>query len=437
MKKIIILFSILTIASTIFADTHIPGGNVNGVWTIDGSPYIIDGHISIQTDDTLIIEPGIQVIFSGNYKFIVQGKLLAEGTAIDTISFTAQDTTIGWHSLKFHDTNTNGQDSSKVVYCKLEYGNKGAIFCQNSSDILIENCLISKNTANNDGGAILCHYNSSPKIISVSIIQNIATHNGGGICCEFFSNPTLTNIIISENSANRGGGIHCYNSSPILTNVIICDNIANFYGGGCSYVGSSCPILIDVTISENSAYLYGGGIWCVDNSSPSLVNSILWNDTPQEIYIYSGSVTATYSDIQGGWAGVGNIDADPLFTDPQNGDFHLTWANFPIQDSTMSPCIDAGDPSSPYDPDNTIADMGAYYFDQSEGIIYGDVDGDGSVFAFDAALTLQYSAGLIELEDWQLVAADVDGDGQVIAFDAALILQYSAGLIDEFPVEGK
>jgi len=82
--------------------------------------------------------------------------------------------------------------------------------------------------------------------------------------------------------------------------------------------------------------------------------------------MYSGSVTATYSDIQGGWYGTGNIDADPLFADPANGDFHLSWANFPIPDDTKSPCIDAGDPNSPFDPDGTIADMGAFYFNQSQ-----------------------------------------------------------------------
>ena len=75
---------------------------------------------------------------------------------------------------------------------------------------------------------------------------------------------------------------------------------------------------------------------------------------------------------------------------------------------------------------------------KTETIIeYGDVDGNGEVQAYDAALTLQYSAELIEFEDWQLIAADVDGNGEVQAYDAALILQYSAGLIDEFPVEGE
>jgi hypothetical protein len=82
----------------------------------------------------------------------------------------------------------------------------------------------------------------------------------------------------------------------------------------------------------------------------------LWNDSPQEIYIVSGGiVTAIYSNIYGGWTGTGNIDEDPLFVDPGNGNYHL---------QSNSPCIDAGDPASPLDPDSTVADMGAYYFHQ-------------------------------------------------------------------------
>lgn len=73
----------------------------------------------------------------------------------------------------------------------------------------------------------------------------------------------------------------------------------------------------------------------------------------------------------------------------------------------------------------------------SDAVDYGDVDENGEIQAFDAALTLQYSAGLIEFEEWQILAGDVDGNEIVQAYDAALILQYSAGLIDEFPVEGK
>jgi uncharacterized protein (TIGR02145 family) len=75
---------------------------------------------------------------------------------------------------------------------------------------------------------------------------------------------------------------------------------------------------------------------------------------------------------------------------------------------------------------------------------FGDVDGNGHVQAFDAALVLQYSVGYnpvpdidpIPWEAWKITAANVDGQDAISAYDASLILQYVAGLINSFPVQG-
>ncbi|MCK4338551.1 MAG: right-handed parallel beta-helix repeat-containing protein [Candidatus Cloacimonetes bacterium] len=341
------LISLITFTSLSFADTHIPGGNVNGIWTFVNSPYIIDGEINIPIDTTLTIEPGVQVIFSGHYKFNIYGRLLSIGAANDTITFTVDDTTGfsnpdttsgGWHGLRFYDIDTNEQDSSKIVYCKLEYGKGtgigddpgGAIYCINSSSILIKNCAIQNNRT---------------------------CGRGGGIFCEWYSNPTLINVTISRNYAdNRGGGIFC-----------------DWY---------SSPSLVNVTISENNANHFSGAITCYNHSSPTITNCILWNNSPTEFYlIYGSSVTVTYSDIMGGWTGEGNINADPLFVDPDNGDFHLT---------EDSPCIDTGDPTLPPDPDGTITDMGAYYFHQSD-IIPPIADFCADNTTGDAPLTVNFT----------------------------------------------
>jgi hypothetical protein len=107
----------------------------------------------------------------------------------------------------------------------------------------------------------------------------------------------------------------------------------------------------------------GGGI-CSIARSPTVVNSILWGDTvggsPSEIYLEGSTINITYSDIQGGWAGTGNIDADPLFVG--GGDYHL---------KTGSPCIDTGTSvgAPAYDidglprPQGSGYDMGAYEYD--------------------------------------------------------------------------
>lgn len=77
-------------------------------------------------------------------------------------------------------------------------------------------------------------------------------------------------------------------------------------------------------------------------------------------------------------------------------------------------------------------------------LLLGDVDANGSVQAYDAALTLQYSVGLDPLpsldplpwETWRLTAANVDGESGITAYDASLILQKTVGLIESFPIEG-
>ncbi len=283
MKKIIIIFSLLFIFAFSLADTHIPAGNVNGVWTFPNSPYIIDGEISIQQGDELTIEPGIQVIFSGHYKFNIYGRILAEGTATDSIIFIAQNTFEGWNGLRFLNNNSNGQDSSKVIYCKLEFGNAttypqpagGAIFCYYSSDILIKNCLITNNKAA-WGGGICCWNNSSPRLEDVIISENSAPSGGGGIEIETNCSPSLQNVTICNNTSQRGGGIYCIYAGFDLENVTINKNIAN--GGGCYYGGGGiCSLnstisLTNVNISENIAYTEGGGGIYIENGNTNLHN---------------------------------------------------------------------------------------------------------------------------------------------------------------------
>ena len=70
------------------AQTSIPAGNVSGTWTLAGSPYQINGEITIPNASTLTIEPGVLVEFQGHYKLNVQGRLLAVATVADTITFS-------------------------------------------------------------------------------------------------------------------------------------------------------------------------------------------------------------------------------------------------------------------------------------------------------------------------------------------------------------
>ena len=196
--------------------------------------------------------------------------------------------------------------------------------------------------------------------------------NGGGIYCGNQSAPKITNCIITNNSAiSGGGGIYIENgSNPVLTNCIIVNNSASTAGGGMYNLNSN-PTLTNCTFSGNSTDYFGGGI-CFSSGNPIMTNCILWSDMPDEIIVFSGTPVVTYSDVQVGFVGEGNIDADPLFEDSDNGDYHLKsqagrWDFYSqswLIDDITSPCIDAGDPSIPPGleqlPNGGIINMGAY-----------------------------------------------------------------------------
>ena len=379
MKKLMLFISMTFLfTSLLTGQTHIPAGDVSGTWNVAGSPYIIDGEILIISGDQLTIDPGVSVELSGHYKFIIKGRLLAEGALGNTITFSAQTPATGWHGLRFIDTNTNGQDSSKIVYCEIEDGKAtgispdyrgGGIYCSNSSDILIQNSTLSNNSAISNGGAIYLS-ESDVFIDNVIITDNTASGAGGGIYL-YHSDPVLNEVIISNNSATYdGAGINCFNSDPTITWSQIYGNTTQWNGAGISCFNNSAPVIQNSTLSNNLAFMSGSAVAVLYNSDVTLLNSIVWENANNGIYVESAStLTATYSDIMNGtgqsYFGTGCIDEDPLFANPANDDYQITWANFPTQDSTKSPCINTGDPASPPDPDGTRADMGALPFMQS------------------------------------------------------------------------
>ena len=220
-------------------------------WTIGGSPYEIQGEITVPDGLTLTIEPGVLVEFQGHYKLNVQGRLLAIGTETDTITFTINDTT-GFHDPNIPDGGWAGIrfinvfsliDSSSIIYCKIEYGkalgfwpdNTGGAICVDGFDELtIANCLITNNIASltDGGGGGIALWNSSPEILDNFITNNIAQFGGGIQCYE--SSPLIENNFLEFNTAQSGGGIVCNEySNPTIINTNIENNTAiNGSGGG-------------------------------------------------------------------------------------------------------------------------------------------------------------------------------------------------------------
>jgi hypothetical protein len=121
--------------------------------------------------------------------------------------------------------------------------------------------------------------------------------------------------MFSANSAHNGGGIFLRNGATTVSN--------------CSFAGNTAP--------------NGAAVANHVHSVAAIANSILW-DGGDEVWEYSGSTLAvTYSDVQGGWPGDGNIDADPLFVDPNGPDDFPGTEDDDLHLRIESPCTDAGD----------------------------------------------------------------------------------------------
>jgi hypothetical protein len=213
-------------------------------------------------------------------------------------------------------------------------GGGGGICNMSNSNSTVTNCTFSGNTASRGCG--IYSSSSSPMVTNCTFSGNRSGDSGGGMY-NVNSSPTVTNCTFSGNSARYGGGIYNNSSSPAVTNCTINGNTTDFGGsGGGMYNVYSSPTVTNCTFSGNMADFpgKGGGMYNVNNSSPTVTNSILWGDIGDEIYNSSSSPTVTYSDVQGGYTGEGNINADPLFVDPDSSDYHL---------QPGSPCIDSGD----------------------------------------------------------------------------------------------
>ncbi|MHC4278801.1 MAG: S8 family serine peptidase [Planctomycetota bacterium] len=246
----------------------------------------------------------------------------------------------------------------------------GAILCK-ESDPTITNCIIINNSADWNAGAIN-NFRSNPRIEDCILINNIAIKNDGGAINNDSSSPFISNCIINNNTAYDWGGAirNVYNCQPTIIGCLIAGNTASGTGGAIFAWENSDMNILNSTIAQNSAGI-GSGI-ATDSSDSSistihLGNCILSNGGDEILNSNSSQITASYSNIEGGYEGIQNITSDPCFVslgyfDDNNdwmpGNYHLLYD---------SKCIDTGDPNYLQEPNETD-------LDGSPRIEYGRID---------------------------------------------------------------
>jgi parallel beta-helix repeat protein len=232
--------------------------------------------------------------------------------------------------------------------------------------------------ANSGGG--MYNYIGHPTVINCIFLKNLASDRGGGIFTHGDA-PAISNCSFFGNKTKSGGAINnAYGANPAITNCVFSGNIATEYGGAIQNVYSSNLTLKNCTFSDNSATIWGGAVRSYA-SSPTLINCILWGNTAptgtQLSINGGGTITVSYSDVQGGQAavhvsgsalswGAGNVDVDPLFMDADGADNSVGTTDDDLHLRGISSVINAADPAGSY--------AGQSDLDGQARVLYGRAD---------------------------------------------------------------
>ncbi len=393
MKRIPLL-TLTLVTATSFAAAQ-TSGTVSGTWAA-GSTVTVTGHLLVPSGQTLTIEPGVSVLFTGRFDLVVQGELIAIGTPGNEILFSRASSAVTWGGIRFQDAD----DRSILEHCQLEHVRRddgiyrsvrgGAVSIHDCSPT-VRSCEINDNFCGNvfgNGAGAAIHVdafifgNASPLIERNHLHHNIAD-SGGAIATSDFTTPTIRHNLIEDNQATAyGGAMYIRQSATIVGNTIRRNTAANGAGitfwvssgsavynnmivdntatavtgaGGGVYLRYSSAVFLHNTIAGNTA-AYGGGIHVLGDSSfgypTEWVSTIVWGNTSTtqggNIWVTPGASAVfylAYCDVEGGWPGTFNFDVDPVFVDPASGDYHI---------AAGSPCRDHG---APFLPDGLRTDF--------------------------------------------------------------------------------
>ena len=393
------------------------------VRNVPGSyPNISSALNACQSTDTVLVQPGTyteQITWPN----VADIKLLSAGDSSNTIISAGQNgRVISMNSASITNaTLIRGFTIRDGLV--LSSGSQGAGIRLNNSSPTLDALLIEQNRLSSDNwnyGAGIYISGGSPQILNCAIRNNFIDSatwgHGGGMYIVSGANVQISNCSIDHNQTtssswcygvgiyvdasnativqskifeNRssddagyyyGGGIYAEDAGLNLNNVLIASNVigssGNFYRGGGLYLRGAPSVanLKHVTLAENNGVgniaITGSGIY-VDSGNLLLENSISYNpNSSTEIGNSSGTITISYSDIRGGFAGAGNINALPQFS--SSSDFHL---------APGSPCFGAGNPVLILNQDldgqprpqplASNPDMGCYEADQT---VVGQMD---------------------------------------------------------------
>ena len=332
-------------------------------------------------------EGSLQIIncsFAGNTSSESGGGLYLFGIEAATVShcrFVANTSKNGGGIISYGST----LELSDCIIADNSAESVGGGFYDQTTALTMNDCVLTDNSAGYRGGGLFV-YSGTQVFTSCTFIGNSAETSGGGAYFDSFCRPWFRNCVFRANAGRYGGGVYFDGSFMTITqcgffenqatgrhggalslgatvvtyNSVFSNNSATedggavrawsslgdvrFYdcifnnnssgGNGGAFALDYCDLLVDhCTLVDNDAGGDGGAIYG-EGTESVVTNSIVWGTTAPALVLDDwGWFTVEQSDVQGGWPGDGNIDADPLFITHDGFDYLL---------GIGSPCIDAG-----------------------------------------------------------------------------------------------
>jgi parallel beta-helix repeat protein len=308
-----LIFSIFSFANTILFHpvkaTYVEGYiTLDTIWTLVDSPFIISNEITVCSNATLTIEPGVQVRFGGFFNINIEGRLIAEGTENKVIRFTSnqlEPETGAWGTLNF-----NSIQESSLSNCIIEYGLNG-ITVENGR-VNIQECIIRYNSEN--GVTILDGY---VNIENCEVLNNTL----GGIFVSGSSHVSIHNNLISGN----GDGIIL--NGVLTSQISITQNEISFNqhsGILCEAETYGNTIILNNTVFQN---YYG---FCISSDAVThITRNYILNNYVGIMYERGTGHTAHFNDIIGNNLGMDvssetSVDATYNYWGSQSGPYHIT-----------------------------------------------------------------------------------------------------------------
>lgn len=379
------------------------GGGLYSMGTITINNVHFSGNHSFQGGGLFSAAP-VSIsnsVFTGNYADY-GGGAYTEGGSTTLANTTFSNNRAAYDGGGLHST--NGPVITHTAFADNKAGTNGGGFYVNGSATLSD-IVFDHNRGGNLGGGMTVGGVSPLTITRATFLNNYGPTSGGGLAA-WDGNVVVSDSVFSGNSAWYGGALGIGNGGNwIVNNVSVVGNYAIGAAGGIDT--ASAMILTNATVAGNyttESNSYGGGI--VAHGTMEIRNSIVWGNHDAGMYgnlshnICPGDFSGcswpsiTYSDVQFGWSGTGNINADPLL-------LPLGYYGGDIKTAGLqagSPAIDAADDAScatsdargVLRPQGAHCDMGA--FEASFETVSGNAGVAAAVMSYTDVVPLTVTA---------------------------------------------